>query len=820
MNSQLFIPALLALLTASAFAQKKWEAMEYGPFLSATIFNSLESDYKKVTPAQTTAKGIAIKLDREGTATMVFDTDLLRMSSGWTGGFLKYSGVIFEGGHGPNPCMAPNTTQIFATNTGPGWSKGGTWTDPRKLPTGPGAATVPYGPLPKDWAKYRSLSVHGDKVVLAYTVGAADVLESPALEKLGEQTVLTRTFNVTGKGEATSALLAEGLEGSTGKLENGVAVIHDPKNAESRAAVAIVGAPEGAALQVIAPARVVLNLQALNGNEAFKVLYWKGPAGDLGKFTEAAKTSAKAADLRELTKGGPARYPELIATQGVTAEAAAGKKLNEEISTTSDPAKKTELEQKLAAEIARVGKQAYVVDTITLPDDNPWKSWLRIGGLDFFNDGRAAISTWSGDVWIVSGLDDTLGKLEWKRFATGLFQPLGLKIADEKIHTLGRDQITRLTDLNNDGEADLYENFNNDVQVTPGFHEFALDLHTDPEGNFYFAKGGPVNPGGRGWGPLSEHNGCIFKIAKDGSKLEVFATGVRAPNGMGVGPKGEVTVGDNQGTWVPACYIHLVKPGGFVSVVDLAHRDPLPTSFDPHICFLPMDMDNSGGAQVWVTGDRWGAPLQGRLLHLSYGKATLLGTLVEDVGGTLQGGAFQFPIKFDTGIMRARFNPKDGQLYVAGMRGWQTSGAKDGAFQRVRYTGQPVHQPNELHFTDKGIHIGFTSLLDSTAASDLQNYSVEQWNYRWTKDYGSDNYKVSNPSAKGKDLLEVKSVRLSPDRKRVFLEVPGLQPVMQIRVKLNIKAEGGADLPKQIDGTINVVGSDAQLAPNFVSAGR
>ena len=70
--------------------------------------------------------------------------------------------------------------------------------------------------------------------------------------------------------------------------------------------------------------------------------------------------------------------------------------------------------------------------------------------------------------------------MHWRRFATGLYQAVGLKIIDGDIYVLGRDQITKLHDLNGDGEADFYENFNNDVQVTPGFHEFAFDLQTDP----------------------------------------------------------------------------------------------------------------------------------------------------------------------------------------------------------------------------------------------------------------------------------------------------------------------------------------------------
>jgi hypothetical protein len=76
-----------------------------------------------------------------------------------------------------------------------------------------------------------------------------------------------------------------------------------------------------------------------------------------------------------------------------------------------------------------------------------------------------------------------------------LFDPLGLKIVGDVVHTLGRDQITKLHDLDGDGEADRYECFNNDVLATPAFHEFAFDLQTDPEGNFYFAKAGPATIG-------------------------------------------------------------------------------------------------------------------------------------------------------------------------------------------------------------------------------------------------------------------------------------------------------------------------------------
>jgi hypothetical protein len=775
----LALPALAAL-ALPAFAAKH-DQMDYGPFLTASFVTpgGKDAEGKEIKGKSTLEtrigsaadKGIAVKFgNREGG--MLFDTDLCRMAGGWTGGWLKLRGVAFEGGHGPNPAPADQAKMFFQINPGPGWSKGSDFKDPRELPRGPGAATVPFGPLPKEWAKYRGLYVHGDQVLFTYTVGTAGVVELGAMEKAGDVEVLTRTFNIVAGGAGASVVLADGPEGSAARVENGVGIApNSPFDSASRVVVAAIGAPMGA--QIVADgARLSLKLPQLSQGAKFKVVYARGTDADAQNLAAAAKKAQPAKDLTDLRRGGPARWTETVKTQG-----------------TLGP-----------------DDQPYTVDTLTIPFENPYKSWMRLGGLDFFKDGkRAAISTWSGDVWVVSGIDAKLENLEWKRVASGLFQPLGLKIVDERIYVLGRDQITRLHDINGDGEADWYENFNNDVQVTPGFHEFAFDLQTDPQGNFYFAKGGPVNPGGNGWGPLSNHNGCIFKISRDGSKLEVYATGIRAPNGIGVGPNGEVTCGDNQGTWVPACYVHLAKPGSFIGVVDLAHREPAPTDYTRHICFLPMDTDNSGGGQVWVTSDKWG-PLKGSLLHTSYGKGTLLGVVWEKVGDMVQGGAYRFPLDFESGMMRPRFNPGDGQLYIAGLKGWQTSGAKDGALQRVRYTGKAPTYPASLNVTEKGIKIGFTNALDTASASDPQNYAIEQWNYRWTKGYGSPDFKVSDPEAKGRDPVEIKSVKLAENKREIFIEVEGLQPVMQMSIKMNIQSADGSKVPDRIVNTINAIG--------------
>ena len=52
-------------------------------------------------------------------------------------------------------------------------------------------------------------------------------------------------------------------------------------------------------------------------------------------------------------------------------------------------------------------------------------------------------------------------------------------------------------------------------------------------------------------GDGSAHGGTVLRVSKDGSKLDVFATGIRNSTGLGVGPTGVLTHADNQGNGCP-----------------------------------------------------------------------------------------------------------------------------------------------------------------------------------------------------------------------------------------------------------------------------
>jgi hypothetical protein len=692
-----------------------------------------------------THKGIEITVGTSPWARVIFDTELLRYSAAWRDGFINFTNVGFDGAHGPMP--SPNGKIIWASRgQEAGVSLSEEFKDPRQ---------VPYGPLPADtWGHYKGLYRDGKQVVFNYSVGDCDILDLPGSELVDGNLVFTRTMEI-------------------GPSEKKISLVIAPK-------------PKAPATQPSDdPALGWLMRGDVQGIESkqddTKNWITIAPHKDVQKITVFVfpfvegmerKLARHAIDLRAMCKGGASNWPDTVTTKG-----SIGK-----------------------------GDGPYVVDTITVPEENPYKSWMRIGGLDFFSDGRAAVCTWSGDVWIVSGINQKLDKVVWKRYAAGLFQTLGLKIVKDEVYVLGRDQITRLHDLNGDGEADWYENFNNDVMAAESFHEFNFDLQTDSKGNFYFAKAGAVNPGGRGWQRTTPHNGTVLKISPDGKKFEVYATGVRAPNGMSAGPHDELTVSDNQGTWTPVCRISFVNKGTFLGVQDLAHFEPKPMNYGDPICWFPYpDIDNSSGGGVWVTTDKWG-PFRDRMLHMSYGQCSLFLVMVDQVGDVVQGGVVKFPnLEFESGICRARVNPIDNQIYVVGLKGWQTRAAKDACFQRVRYTGKTVNMPTSFHVKENGIELGFTNPVDPETAGDPDSYDVEQWNYLWTHDYGSPEVHVDNPDEKGRQPVKVAAAKVSVDKRTVLLVIPDIQPVMQMKIAMKIESADHADMEYDLYSTLNKV---------------
>ena len=726
------------------------EEMDYGPFLTATWGEGKDN----FTP-----KGVAVRLSREPLAYMIFDTELLRVSAAWTGDFTDFHGLPFIGGWGiaRGPNVKGNVQ--FSTRPGPGWADAnGSFKDARKSQD---------GPLPKEQARYHGMYLHGDKTIFSYRAGDCEILEMPGYEKTADGTAFfTRTFNLSGSTRALKLLILDDASVKSENKPNASTYVLTGSDFEIHSCW--FGDIKSARWELIDGH---LSLSVPPHAEPCSIKVCTSRIADKSKFKKSPSyTLAEPEKLERLTHGGPAHWTAPVETKGVLSK----------------------------------DDSAYVVDTVTPPDDNPWHSWMRFGGLDFFSDGRAALTTWSGDVWIVSGIDETLEKLQWKRFATGLFQPLGLKIVHDEIFVLAHGQIVKLHDLNHDGEADFYESFNNDCAVTINYHEFANCLETDAQGNFYFLKGAPALAGRKDFERYSAQSGCLVKVSYDGSTLENIASGFREANGLCISPEGDIFTTDNQGNWMPECPLSLIQKGGFYGMLNTSF-DGNPPLRAPSILWFPYNVDKSSATPVWESSEKWG-PFTGQMAMTSYGMCTLFHIMLDRVNGKIeQAAAVRFTLVFSSGAMRARFSPKDGQLYVCGMKGWGTLAAKEGCFQRVRYTGKPANMPVEFHLIRGGARIVFTDKLDPESAADVSNAGAEMFNVVATKEYGSAEYWVTAPQTKGREPLEIKAANLLSDGKTIELKIDGMRSATNLVIRCKYKFADGSTVAREIDGTINTL---------------
>ena len=595
--------------------------------------------------------------------------------------------------------------------------------------------------------RWESLRVNDDQVGLEYRLGNRTVFERPEYQKVEGKAVVVRAFRIEpGSHSVSVPLVASGI-------------VRRPSGAESD--------QEPAWIQTRDPDMTCVLRASDRDRES---IHWLGEGARL-----TIDPSPEPCEFQLLMIKGhlrpPAALVERFETSLVGVVDQPGGKRWRAIAVRGNVSKRTE---------------AYTLDTLTVPYQNPWNALMFLTGVDFLSNGIAAVCTMYGDVWLVKGIDERLEALEWHRFATGLFQPLGLQVIDNVVHVLGRDQVTALDDLNGDGYADVYRNHSNLIQTRPG-HRFVTSLQSDADGNLYY-----VDPEG------------LHRIAADGASLTTIATGWRNPNGMGRSPDGVLTVAPQQGGWTPSSQISEVKPGGFYGNRGPRISPSRPLGYDPPLCWIPHAIDNSGASQVWGQAEGWG-PLSGRMIHLSYGRCSMMLGLREEVNGIMQGGVVPLKGRFLSGAMRGAVNPVDDQLYVVGSKGWQTSALRDGSFQRVRYTGHPLGAAVGLKAFRRGLRITFSEPLDPDWANDVESFGIEQWNYRYAKEYGSEDYSVAQPDQKGRDTVLIEGARLEADGRSVFLEIPTIQPVMQMEIRYHLRSQTGARVRGAIYNTIHAL---------------
>ena len=99
----------------------------------------------------------------------------------------------------------------------------------------------------------------------------------------------------------------------------------------------------------------------------------------------------------------------------------------------------------------------YVIDTLPMPVRNPYKAPLLLTGIDFDPDGNAYVCTLFGDIWKVSGIDQELKEVTWKRMIAGLNSPFGVLYNDGALYVGDKAELIALHDLSGNEEFDYVQ---------------------------------------------------------------------------------------------------------------------------------------------------------------------------------------------------------------------------------------------------------------------------------------------------------------------------------------------------------------------------
>jgi cytochrome c2 len=427
---------------------------------------------------------------------------------------------------------------------------------------------------------------------------------------------------------------------------------------------------------------------------------------------------------------------------------------------------------------------AYVIDDIPLPVSNPWKRNVRLADIAFLNDqGDAAGVTFDGDVWLISGLKGDLEAVRWKRFASGLHEPMSIVARNGEILVFDRNGIWKLVDSNGDKECDRYEMFCNLFAQTAETREFPNSMKLGPKGELYISKGGQEGT------TRGKHNGTVIKVAADGKSFEVIGYGLRQPF-IGVNAQtGLVTASDQQGHYVPSTPLHIIRDHQFYGhLPTIAEKEKYPESIAEPLTWIPHPVNPSGVTQTWLLGSKMG-PVDGELIHIGYNRPELFRVLQNTHFAKPQAALVSFSREFDFPTLNAIVNPADGQLYVTGFQVWGTVVKRLSGLARVRWTGKPRVLLEEVTPTDKGLVLRFNAKLDAKLATNPESYSAERWNYKRTPEYGSPHLKLDGSN--GQEWMNASSTYLSADGKSVLVAFPEMKTCHQMRIGWGLQSVAG-----------------------------
>jgi hypothetical protein len=394
-------------------------------------------------------------------------------------------------------------------------------------------------------------------------------------------------------------------------------------------------------------------------------------------------------------------------------------------------------------------REFYPIVNIPLPKDTV----IEAGAFAVLPDGRIAVGTRHGEIYLIDGIDAGKPVPSFRRFASGLDEIFGLTWQDGAFRVTQSCEVTRVSDSNGDGVADRFETIS-DAWGYANYHEYAFGSKLDAAGNQFVALG------------LSEsyysnalNRGFIMKIAPDG-KTTAFASGLRSPGGIGFDEHDSLFYIESQGPWNCSCSLKSVPQNSFHGhpasyhwyryAPELGPVPEMPESggrivneknrveqLVPYAIIFPyIRMGRSiTGFNVNRTGGKFG-PFEDQIFLGDYTQSILMRATTEQVNGVWQGGCYPFREGLSTGILNVEFTP-GGNLICGGTnRGWPVRGIKPFAIERVEWSGKMPFEILRITIEPDGFKVSFTKPVEPITGTATSSYTISAFTHPYHAGYG------------------------------------------------------------------------------------
>jgi hypothetical protein len=441
---------------------------------------------------------------------------------------------------------------------------------------------------------------------------------------------------------------------------------------------------------------------------------------------------------------------------------------------------------------------------------------IEAGAFVVMPDGRIAVGTRRGDIYLLDGVDDDKPEPSFHLFATGLDEIFGLAVKDGVLYVTQSCELTRVLDTNGDDRADRFETVS-DAWGYDNYHEYAFGSDFDADGNLHVALGLSQSYNSR-----ALFRGWTIRVTEEGKSIPI-ASGLRSPAGIGPNEHGALMYIESQGPWNNSCSLKAITPGSFhghpvshnwypfapelgptpetpkSGSRVLIEKERVPQLVPYAVIFPYIRMGRSiTGFQVDSTRGGFG-PFQDQMFLGDFSLSVIMRATTEQVNGVWQGACYPFREGLSTGILNLRFTP-GGKLLAGGTnRGWPVRGLAPFALQRLEWTGVMPFEMKRISITSDGFKIRFTRPADKAAATDPKNYVLGTFTHEYHAGYGGPEIEQTVPV--------VESVTVSEDGLEATLVLDQLLigHVHEFDLGAVLAADGEALLHRHAYYTVNAI---------------